>query len=304
MEEAERKQEVIELILDLGKYDNEHILLDSHELALTRLIAAIGDFSKNIFNTNKTMGEDNTIVLTFSSIKSSLIDIYVNLVLVTSHKSDLGDLQLIKSTHITDNVEFSFDISILNILMNSVGALTEGITFENKLLFNAAIKLILKLIKSILNIYKIDFVTFLNDVEDAVFDMLIIKDAEYIDIPSNKLQTQFKGKKSISMNVKVDKRKKSPFVGFNVILDNKNTLFKNTSPYRAFLEAVQYVNEETEFKDVKFLMDIKTKTFINNYSIMFIKENILVENMERGFYPILTPKGVTDIEGFLEALTK
>jgi hypothetical protein len=87
MEEEERKKEVIELILDLGKYDTDHIILEAHELALARLVTGIGNFSSSMFDPSNITKENDTVIMAFSTIKPHLIDIYVNLVLITSHKS-------------------------------------------------------------------------------------------------------------------------------------------------------------------------------------------------------------------------
>jgi hypothetical protein len=299
----DRLNEIFEIIYDLGEFDNEHLLLEPYELATIRIIKVSGELSYNLFSPDEFTSDENDIKINYSSIKNYLIQLFIDSILVVRHVGG-EEFNKTMTTNTIAGFKGTFGLEMVNTLQRTVGALSEGIAENSPKLFGAASKLLNAYIFSILDLYNIPTETFYDDVEDYVINELLLSSNEFIIKASNKLKTQFKGKNFITFNVKIDRRKKNSFVGFKVTVKDKTILFSNTSPYKAFLEAVQYVNEQTEFKDIKFLMDLKTKAFINNYSIMFVKENILVENMQKGFYPILAPKGVTDIEGFLEALTK
>lgn len=299
-----RHEEILDIIKDLGEFDNEHVLLEPYELATVRLIKVSGELSYYLFASEEDSDDDNNININYSEIKPYLIQMYIDTVLVVQHVG-ANDFNKLTTTTIIPQFKGMFGLDMINMLVKTIGALTEGIAEEQPKLFGAAVKLLNAFIHSLLELYDMPIDTFYDDIEEYVFNELAIKTDNYIVPAINKLKTQFKGKTPITIFAKMDRRKTSPFVGFNVTLSNgESIMFKGTTPYKAFLGATRFLNEKTKFRDVKFHMDIKTKSFLNRYLIMFVRETELIENMADGFYPVLVPKGTKDIDGFLEALIK
>jgi len=303
MRKDDRLKELVEIIKDLADRDEAHLLLEPYEIAGIRILKTTANLSYNMLSPD-SKDEDDAIMIEYSNIQPLLIQLYVDTVLVVNYVgvSDFTSLSLSSKTIPVKN---SFGLKLVVLLQNTVGALLEGLEKESPVLFGAALKLLHAFIMSILEMYDVPKENFYDDVEEFVYFSLAESSKEYIERSTNKLKTEFKGKNPITLSVKVDRRKRNPFAGFRVTVgDNDTILFTGPSPYKAFLSAAQYINEHTEFKDVKFHMDSKTRTFLNKYSIMYAKEDQLVSEMVDGFYPVLVPKGVTDMEGFLEALIK
>jgi len=298
-----RVKELVEIISDLTEKDEMHLLLEPYEITAIRILKTTGNMSFSMLSPDSKTDE-NEIMIEYSHIQPYLLQLYVDIVLITKHVGVTDFTQMDMSGKMS-KLQDSFGLKLVVLLQNTVGALLEGLEKENSVLFGAALKLLHSFVISILDMYHVSLENFYDDVEEHVYFTLAEDSKEYVALTTNKLKLQFKGKTPITISVKIDKRRKHPFVGFRVTIGEEKTVVFNTgSPYKSFLAATHYMNEKTEFKDVKFYMDSKTKIFLNNYSIMYAKEDILKEEMDVGFYPVLVPKGVTDMEGFLEALTK
>jgi len=300
----EIRHDIIDIINDLGEFDRDNLLLESYELAAIRLIKTSGNliYSMFLFNSDDTSIKDK-IIINYSNIKPYLIQLLVDSILIVKHVDANEFNKIIKEPKKIEGFDDKFGLELVSLLQSTIGALIDSLRSENATLFGAAIKLLNSFIFSILDLYTVPEESFYDDVEEFVFSELGRLGADEAVKSSNKLKTEFKGTQLITLSAKIDKRKKLPFVGFRVTVKNKTLLFPGATPYGAFLAASQYINEKTKFRDIKFLMDIKTKSFLNGYSIMFVKGSELTEQMTDGFYPVLVPKGTDDMEGFLSALT-
>ena len=298
-----RIEDLVEIIHDLSEQDEMHLLLEPYEVAALRILKTTGNMSFSMLSPEgKTDG--NEIMIEYTHIQPYLLQLYVDIVLITKYVgvNDFTEMDL--SGRMKD-LKDTFGLKLVVLMQNTIGALLEGLEKENAVLFGASLKLLHAFVFSILDMYNVPEDHFYDSVEEHVYFTLAENSKDYVELSTNKLKMQFKGDYPVTLSVKIDKRKRVHFDGFRVTLGDKTTVvFKNASPYKAFLEATNYINDNTLFKDVKFHMDIKTKVFLNNYSIMYAKEDQLVEKMEEGFYPVLVPKGVTDMSGFLDALTK
>jgi len=301
----ERRLEILNIVSDLGDYDNDHLLLEPYELAAIRMVKVSGNLIYNMFffDMEDDKNANGKVTIKYSSIKPHIVQLYIDSILIVQHVGANKFNKIVSGPKLIPKFGDKFGLELINLMQSTIGAITDGLHTENATLFGAAIKLLNSFIFSILDLYQVTEEIFYGDVEEYVFDELGRLGAAEIIKPSNKLKTQFKGKKLIILSAKIDRRRTSPFVGFKVTVENTTCIFEGATPYGAFLAASQYINEKTKFKDIKFLMDIKTKSFLNSYSIMFVKGPELIEKMTDGFYPVLVPKGTDDMEGFLNALT-
>lgn len=299
----ERVKELVLIIGDLVDNDEAHILLEAYEVAAVRILKTSGDIGYNMLSPDN-MSEDSEIMIEYSRVQPYLMQLYVDIVLITKHVGVKEFTDMDMSGKMA-NIKDSFGLKLIVLMQNTVGALLEGLEKENSVLFGAALKLLHAFIFSFLDMYNVPENDFYDDVEEYVYLSLAENSKDYTALSTNKLKLQFKGAKSITISVKIDKRKKEPFIGFRVTVgDSKTKVFKGDTPYIAFLSSTQYINELTSFRDIKFHMDTKTKRYLDRFSMMYAKEDMLSKDMKDGFYPVLVPKGVTSMEGFLDALTK
>ena len=298
-----RVEDLVEVISDLSEQDEMHLLLEPYEVAALRILKTTGNMSFSMLSPEGRT-EEEEIMIEYSHVQPYLLQLYIDIVLITKYVG-VNDFTKMDLSGRMKDLKKTFGLKLVVLLQNTIGALLEGLEKENAVLFGASLKLLHAFIFSILDMYNVPEDDFYDDVEEYVYLTLAENSKEYVALSTNKLKMQFKGTRSVTINVKIDKRRRNPFAGFRITIgDNKTMIFSEGSPYKAFLSAAHYINEITDFKDVKFRMDIKTKAFLNNYSIMYAREDVLIDDMESGFYPVLVPKGVTDMEGFLEALTK
>jgi len=306
MKDKELLKDLIDLVKDLGVYDKEHLLLTPPDLALLRLNKVSGEMIYYLFNPDdiEIDPDEDEAKMEFESIEPYITQMYIDLILIL-HSIGIKDIESLLHTEETENYSDIFDTRLLMVLNAGIGALTKSMDEDNSALFKASIIVINTFIRNLINTYGVPLEIFVEKVEDAVFERLAMYPSTFEKQTSDVLRFSFKGNRTINIEVKVDRRRRSPFVGFEVqIGDNKTILFNNTSPYKSFIEASQYINEVTEYKDIRISMSDKTKAFINKYSIAYVKGPNLKEQMDNGFYPVLTPKGTKDMDGFLEALTK
>lgn len=298
-----RVAEIVAIIEDLAEKDEMHLLLEAYEVAAVRILKTTGDMSFSMLSP-KGMTTEDEIMIKYSNIQPYLVQLYIDIVLVTKYVG-VSDFTKIDFSGKMPNLKDVFGLKLVALLQNTIGALLEGLEKENSVLFGASLKLLHAFILSLLDMYNVPEEDFYNDVEEYVYLTLAEDSKEYIALSTNKLKTQFKGTVPVTISVKIDKRKRNPFAGFRVTIgENKTIILQGDTPYSAFLSVSHYINEHTHYKDIKFHIDIKTRSFLNKYSIMYAKEDVLSETMQKDFYPVLVPKGVTDMEGFLDALTK
>ena len=303
MKKKDRIAELTEIIHDLALRDELHLLLEPAEIASVRITKTMGDLSYAMLSPLDMVGKDE-VQVNYSAIKPYVTQLYVDIVLITKYVG-VEDFSSLKMGKTLASLKDAFGLKLASLLQNTVSALMDGLEKENPTLFGAALRLLHSFVMGLLEMYNVPKEDFYDSVEEYVY-FTLADEAE--DITANAafvLKADFKGKTPITLSVKIDRRKKSPFSGFRVTVGNKDTiLFDGNTPFKAFLNAAQYINEHTKFKDIKFHLDLKTKSFLNRYSIMFAKEDQLVNKMQDGFYPVLVPKNVTDMEGFLDILTK
>ena len=297
-----RVRDIAEIIEDLAEKDELHLLLEPYEIAAVRILKTTGNMSFYMLSP-KELTEGNEIIVDYSKIKPYLLQLYVDIVLITRHVG-VTDFSKMDFSGRMNNLKNIFGLKLVSLLQNTVVALLDGLEKEDSILFSSALKLLHAFIFSLLEMYSVSEDVFYDDVEEYVYFILAADAGGYEPPTSNKLKVQFKGSKSIILSVDIDRRRKRHFKGFKITINEAPTkLFHSGTPYQSFLSAAHYINEVTQFKDVRFHMDKKTKIFLNGYSIMYAKEDQLVADMLTGFYPVLVPKGVTDMEGFLDALT-
>ena len=301
--ENDRVKDIVEIIQDLAEEDEFHLLLEPYEVAAIRILKTTANMNFSMLSPENTSQSDE-IMIEYSQVKPYLLQLYVDLVLITKHVG-VSDFMKMDLSGRMKNLKDTFGLKLVVLIQNTIGALLEGLEKENAVLFGAALKLLHAFVFSILEMYNVPEEDFYDDVEEYVYSTLSSNAKEYKQLSTNKLKLQFKGTRSVTISVKIDKRRRSPFVGFRVTIgDNKTMTFKGDTPYIAFLSSTQYIHEITSFRDVKFHMDLKTKHYLDRFSMMYAKEDILSKEMHDGFYPVLVPKGVTSMEGFLDALTK
>lgn len=298
-----RVEDLVEIIHDLTEHDEAHLLLEPYEIAALRILRTTGNMSFSMLSPDgKTNGDE--IMIEYTHVQPYLLQLYIDIVLITKYVGVNDFTQMDLSGRMKD-LKNSFGLKLVVLMQNTIGALLEGLEKENAILFGASLKLLHAFVFSILDMYNVPEDDFYDSVEEHVYFTLAEQSKEYVIPTANKLKTHFRGTRPVTISVKIDKRKRIPFDGFRVTIgDDVTRMFKNASPYKAFLEAANYINDSTLFENVKFHMDIKTKTFLNSYSIMYAKGDQLIDEMAEGFYPVLVPKGVTDMAGFLDALTK
>ena len=300
---SNRKKEIVNIIKDLSDKDQAHLLLEPYEIAAVRILKTTGEISYRMMSPDGKTSDDE-IMIEYSLIRPYIVNLYIDLVLIVGYVG-VGDFTDMDMSGKLKKIKDTFGLKLVVLMQNTVGAMLEGLEKENSVLFGAALKILHAFIFSILDMYNVPEDDFYIDVEDSVYTTLTegIKNSSILS--ASKLKLEFKGERSVTLSVKIDKRKTLPFVGFIVTIEsNKSIVFKGSSPYKVFLQVSTYIDEVTNFRDIGFRMDLRTRHFLNKYSIMYAKEDQLIEKMSSGFYPVLVPKGATNIEEFLDALTK
>lgn len=293
---------IINIIADLAEVDNHHLLLEPYEVAALRIVRTTGSLSYNMLSPENISSNDEVMV-EYANIQPHLMQLYIDMVLVIGHSGHTKFSDINFNGRIS-NIKETFGLELISLLHSTVSVLLEGLTTDSKFMFTSSTKLLHAFIFSVLDLYNVDEDDFYLDVEAYAYELLSKEAKNHVSMSAYKLKSQFKGKHSVTISAKIDKRHRTPFLGFRItVKEHPTILFSGKNPYKVFLDASRYINEETEFKDIRIHIDIKTKVFLNMYNIMFIKENLLTDKMAAGFYPVLVPKGVSNIEEFLDVLT-
>lgn len=295
----DRVNELITIIQDLSEKNEKHPFLRKHEFSAVKILKIVGELSFNMFIPSDSINDK--VRIDYSSIKKHLVELYIDIVLINTYLGSVN-ISSLKLSGRMENLEELFGIRVTLLLQNSVVAMLNSVERDDMPLFEESLKLVHSLILGVLHMYRVEESSFYDDVEEHVFEILSQNALSYYSLTANKLKKEFNGKKLVVIDVKMDRRRKNPFIGFISIIKKEKVEFLSETPYKAFLDLTNYINESTKYKDVKLVINAKTKSFLNRYSIMYAKEDKLVDTMDEGFYPVLVPKGVTDVEGFLAVL--
>lgn len=290
---------LVDLARDLMNITPSHIVLGDYEFTAININKITSRVVLELFSNEI---RDGTVHASFKSIKTDTIALFIE-VLVFSHQLGVDAIHLDKKP-IKDFKEM-YGLPMVNALVSASGVLIEGITVRDASLMATALAIINTFIYSLLELYENEVAAFYDDVEAEIFAKLAEGTEEKDTLSMNKLNSTFKGKTKIALSVIIDKKDMEPFKGFLVSTDKESpAVFSASSPYKAFLAASQYIHTYTKFIGVKFIINSETKLFLNMYSIAFVNEDMFSQEMGKGAYPILVPKGAENMDEFLEALIK
>lgn len=301
---ADKLEELNAIIYDLLEFDNNHLLLDPEEVVVNRLSKTGGNMGFYMLSPENINGKGTTLI-EFSNIQPYLMQLYVDLVLLNGHVRGESIKRLDEALIKISSLEDSFGISILILINNIIGALITSIAKDDKVLFSGASGLLYSFIVAILDMYDVPNNDFYSDVENYVYEELAAKSKNSRSRTSKRFKIEFKGSRTVNIEAKIDRRKSIPFSGFKLTIDARSTIFfSGDNVANTFLNMSKFIWVETAFKDVKIILNSQTNALVDEMDIMFIKEEVMQDNMSEGFYPILVPKGVNNVDDFLDSLIK
>jgi hypothetical protein len=316
----EELNEIIEYIKQWLEIDPK-AYNDSQESLALNINKNLGKLINLMFlptDTSETDEENKSINISvnYNDFEEEFIVVYIYVIalIIVSVKTDesLNKILQYDDDDVLKNVEeiFGFDLAVELSLASST--LLSSMSTNNILIFTSSMKVLfdnLEGLRILLGIddeyfYGITLATLQYKIENLKTPRLLPEYSEG-ENSKNKLTEDAI---EITLGVKLDKRFTNPTPWFTLQLDEKKKpiVFKKSNVYLSFLSSMKYVNDTYGFDNIELMVDSKAKDILLKNSVMFIKDDDIIENIAPGYYPILIPQKakVTCIDDFLDIINK